>query len=122
MANTRRPSTARKPPTKAVQAEKDEALEEGLTITVDGTAYTVRTGDLSALDTRALRKELGMSFVGLLDAFRKDPDIDLIAGVMWLSRRAKGEFSLTYDEVAGDLGYDLDISFDGQEEPDAPEA
>lgn len=121
MSNARRPSTARKPPTKAMLAERDAALEEGISLSVDGTVHTVRMGDLSAMDTLALRKEVGMSFMGLMDAFRKDPDIDLIAALVWLSRRAAGEASLSYEAVASELGYDLDVEMVEADEP-SPEA
>ncbi|MGH9460368.1 MAG: hypothetical protein ACRD1X_04070 [Vicinamibacteria bacterium] len=102
-------------------------MEEGVSINVDGVDYTVRTGDLSALDAQALRKELGLSFIGLMKALQDDPDIDLIAGIVWLSRRVSGEPMLTYSEVAKDIGYDLEVKVANAEAPtteemDSPEA
>lgn len=122
MSNAKRPSLTPKPSSKKAQSKKDEALNEGISLTIDGAVYTVRAGDLSALDTRALRKELGLSFMGLITAFREDPDIDLIAGLMWLSRRVNGEQNLTYDEVAGSVDYSLDIAEAAEEDGDEGEA
>lgn len=124
MSNTR-PSLNRKVTPKSEKARK-EALESGVTLKIDGTQYTVRAGDLTALDARALRRELGLSFLGLMGALETDPDIDLIAGLMWLSRRVNGETTLAYDEVASDLDYaaDYDIvkAADEQEADPDPEA
>lgn len=106
MSNTQRPTTARKV-TRKTEAKRDAALDEGLKLTIDGAEYVVRAGDLTALDSRELRKQVGMSFAALLQAFNTDPDIDLIAAVMWLARRIKGEAQLTYDDVAGEVGYDV---------------
>lgn len=126
MSNTTRPSLQRKTTPRSEKARKD-AMEEGVSINVDGVDYTVRTGDLSALDAQALRKELGLSFIGLMKALQDDPDIDLIAGIVWLSRRVSGEPMLTYSEVAKDIGYDLEVKVANAEAPtteemDSPEA
>lgn len=88
----------------------------GVTIMVDGRTYSVFAKDLSALDTAALRRELGLSFRGLLEAGNTDPDIDLLAGVMWLSRRVAGESSLTYAEVASAFTYDTEVELVPEDE------
>lgn len=100
-----RPTTARKV-TRKTEEKRDAALDEGLRLTIDGQEYVVRAGDLTALDSRELRRQVGMSFTGLMSAFQSDPDIDLIAAVVWLARRIKGEV-VTYEAVAGDMGYDV---------------
>lgn len=118
----RRPSTARKV-TNATERKRKAALNEGVSLTVDGVVHTVRTGDLSALDAQALRRECGYSFLGLIRELDKDADIDLIAAVVWLARRIKGEVTLSFAEVAADIGYDIevDVKEPGPEE-DGPEA
>lgn len=121
MSNAKRPNLVRQ--SAQAQKKRTEALDEGLTITVDGTAYTVVQGDLTSLDTMALRRETGYSFRRLLEAFRDDPDVDLIAALVWLSRRVQGERMLSFAEVADEIGYDVEIDIktpDGSEE--APEA
>jgi hypothetical protein len=118
----RRPSAARRN-TKATEKQRDAEMDLGIKILVDGTEYTVRQGDLTSLDTMSLRRETGMSFAGLMAAFQKDPDIDLVAALVWLSRRIDGEMMLSYADVAGEIGYDVDIDVVGEPEPETdPEA
>jgi riboflavin synthase alpha subunit len=122
MSNAKRPTLERKV-TRASESKRKDELNLGLSISVDGTVYTVRQGDLTSLDTMALRRETGYSFMGLLKAFQADPDIDLIAALVWLARRIDGEQMLAYADVASDIGYDVDIDVVGEagEESD-PEA
>jgi hypothetical protein len=104
--------------TPKTEAKRDEALNQGLSLTVDGRVYTVRAGDLTGMDAAALRREVGMSFMGLMKAMQSDPDVDLIAALMWLSRRIEGEKLLSYEEVAQEVGYDVDIDLADAEEPE----
>lgn len=126
MTTAKRPPTTQRPtltkkPTRASRQAADDQLDEGVTIVVDGTRYTVRQGDLSALDSMALRRECGYSFVGLMRALYVDPDIDLIAAIVWLSRRIDGEVALPYAAVASELGYDSEIDVVEPEEGDGPD-
>lgn len=120
-----RPKLERKH-TRKTEEHRGEALDIGLKIKVDGKTYTVRQGDLTAMDANALRRETGHSFMGLMRAFGTDPDIDLIACVVWLSRRTNGERGLSFEEVAEEIGYDVDIDLVGEPGPeehgDDPEA
>lgn len=100
----------------------DKSLDEGVTIVVDGKDYTVVAGDLSALDTMALRRETGFSFRSLIMSLQSDPDVDLVAALVWLSRRIGGEQMLSYAEVARDIGYDADIDVKEAEGDPNPEA
>lgn len=117
-----RPPLARKH-TPRTKKKADDAMNVGLTISVDGVEYTVRQGDMSSMDTMALRRETGFSFMGLLRAFQSDPDIDLVAALVWLARRIDGEALLSYADVASEIGYDVDLDVLGEagEESD-PEA
>lgn len=119
-----RPSLQRKT-TRAGKKARDDALDQGLSVTVDGRTYTVRMGDLSSMDAAHLRRETGFSFVGLMRAAAKDPDIDVIAALVWLSRRIDGELLLSFEDVAADIGYDVEFDLadagDPQED-DRPEA
>lgn len=114
----KRPNLNRKVTTKS-EAKREDGLNQGLSISVDGRKYTVRAGDITGLDSAALRRETGMSFMGLMKAMQTDPDVDLIAALMWLSRRIEGEKLLTYEEVAAEVGYDVDIDLADAEPEDA---
>ena len=108
MSASGRPSIQRKQ-TRATEAKRKSEQDLGISIRVEGTDYTVRHGDLTSLDTMALRRETGLSFMGLLSAFETQPDIDLIAALVWLARRIEGERMLTFADVAREIGYDIDI-------------
>ena len=116
MSNTQRPSLNRTTNSKTVTKNRNAALDEGVTIVVDGRKYTVTAGELTGLDVMALRKEVGMSFQGLIGALQTDADVDLIAALMWLARRLEGETTLAYADVAAQVGYDVEIEID---EPEA---
>ena len=118
MSNTQRPSLAPKHTTKTEKKREAEA-DVGVVISVDGTTYTVREADLTSLDTMALRRETGMSFIGLMQAFGESPDIDLIAALVWLARRSEGERMLAYADVAKDINYQSDFDVEPVETPDA---
>lgn len=120
MSNTK--NIVRKPPTKASQAERKKALSEGIAVKWDGREYAVRLGDLSSLDAQALRREVGLSFIGVMKALRTDPDIDLIAAVIWLRRRMDGEPMLPFEAVAAEINYDSDLDIDQAGEETDPEA
>jgi len=81
----------------------------GLQIDLDGQTYIVRQADLTPRDVAALRKATGMSWVGLAKALQADPDIDLIAALVWLARRTKGQ-DADYDSVLDELSYESDLS------------
>ena len=124
MSNTKRPALQRKH-TRTTEANRNEALDLGITVKVNGQEYTVRQGDLTSMDTMALRRETGFSFRSLLEAFRADPDIDLIAALMWLSRRVDGERMLSFEQVAIEIDYDADLDLIEVAEPEdetSPEA
>ena len=94
------------------RAKQRAAEEEGpsMTVTIGGVAYKAAAKDLTAVDVREIRKQLGYSFFGLLRELETDSDIDLIAGVVWISRRINGERDLDYAEVAAGISYDdLDL-------------
>ena len=118
---TARPALQRKTTRSSEKARKDE-LDLGVSVIVDGTTYTVRQGDLTSMDTMNLRRETGFSFRGLMMAAAKDPDIDIIAALVWLSRRIDGELMLSYEDVARDIGYDVDVELaEAAPEDDRPE-
>lgn len=106
MSNAKRPSLERKH-TRATEAKRSDELDQGVRIELDGKVYEVRHGDLTALDTRALRKQTELSFVQLMQELADAPDIDSIAALIWLAGRLKGDRESTYEEVAEGIGYDV---------------
>lgn len=100
-----RPSASRKH-TRSTEANRASGLDEGIRITIEGVVYEVRSGDLTARDARELRRQVGMTFPTLLESLGADPDIDLIAALVWLSRRINGE-QVAYDDIADEMGYDV---------------
>jgi|GEM_PF-3863611 hypothetical protein len=76
-----------------------------LALTVDGVETIVRFQDFTALEARDFRREMG---VGLISAFTDSPDLDTLAGVLWLKRR-QTDPKVTFETVAGGLTY---LNFD----------
>lgn len=108
MSNTQRPSLAPKHTTKT-EKNRAEANDQGIKITVDGATYTVREADMTSLDVSALRREVGLTWVGLTQALTASPDVDLIAALVWLARRQGGEQMLSFHSVASEITYESDI-------------
>lgn len=117
-ATPKRPPLARKH-TPQTEANRTAGLDEGVRITFQGQVYEVRGGDLSAIDVRDLRKATGMSYRGLLQNLYQDADIDLIAALVWLARRARGE-GIPYEMVANEFTYlsSDDVQIEGTEGPE----
>lgn len=96
------------------------------TLILDGVKYPFRLAEVTARDSGALRKACGISLRAAVAALKDDPDIDIIAALVWLSRRQNGEPNVSYDEVAEAIGYDTEFAYEGlqeaDEDPDSPEA
>jgi hypothetical protein len=103
----KRPSAARKH-TRTTETNRADANEQGLKITLEGEVYEVRLGDVTSNLTRELRRGTGISFNQLMREVTTDPDVDSIAGFVWLARRIAGErveiedVVVTYTQLLGD--------------------
>lgn len=103
------------------------ALDDiAITVVVDDVAHVFRPGEMSALDASALRKEAGMSLRSLLSQINDDPDLDVVAAIVWLARRQAGN-PASFTEVAEAISYQSTISAGDdapavEEDPDSPEA
>lgn len=120
-----RPTTQRVVTPKDRAKKREDVAGEGLAFVLGGRKYTVSAGEVCAADVIALRRATGYSFAGLLRAAQEDPDIDVFAAVVWLARRAEGERTLTFDEVAQEITYDdINVEDDETEDPEdvSPEA
>lgn len=114
MAKAARPGT--KPP--------GEAGAKEIVVVVGGVRYPLAFDAISARLAGECRRACGMSPRELVENLRKSPDIDLVAALVWLSRRLNGDPKVTYDEIADEIGYDTELDFvdpDGEQD-DSPEA
>jgi hypothetical protein len=93
-----------------------------IVVVVDGVRYPLAFDAISAKVAGDCRRACGMSPRQLVDALQQSPDIDLVAALMWLSRRQNGEPGVSYDDIAQALTYDTDLGFadDADEDPDSP--
>lgn len=91
-------------------------MDQGVAIYINGKRYELRMGDVSALDAKAFREQVGEPFMKVMSS-EDDWDMDWIAGVVWLARRLDGERTLKFADVAGEIGYDTDIDMKGAGEP-----
>lgn len=89
----------------APKPRKDTAATDEVTIGVDGQPYTLRLGEMTAALVRELRAETGRSFTTFMgDLGGSDPDLDVIAVIVWLARRQAGE-TVTLADVEAGLTY-----------------
>lgn len=101
-----------------------EAEDTTITIKIDGESYTVRPSEVTAKMAGQLRKQSGMSVRSVMVAAGDDPDLDVVAALVWLARRQRGE-KVTWDEVAEAITYDSDLQTDAEpevEDESSPEA
>ena len=104
-------------------AKAKDKEQVSIQVKVAGTIYSLQANDVRPLDVAALRRATGFSFMGLMKAAETDPDIDVVAAIVWLSRRTNGERTLAYETVAGEFDYDTEIEqVASKEELEAPEA
>lgn len=95
-----------------------------ITVKVDGDPFTVRPNEVSAKMVGQLRRVTGFSLQSLMAAAGEEPDLDVIAALVWLARRQQGE-NVSYDKIADSLTYESDIEPGDEpapEDPDSPEA
>lgn len=125
MSNTRRPSLAAKSSKKS-EADRKAALEQGMRVTFDGQTYEVRMGDVTPQIARELRAQVGFGFIQLIEQMETVPDVDLVAALVWVARRIRGE-RVSLDEIEIDYSdlFDADpqiVNADDEEEATGPEA
>lgn len=101
---------------------KPPADGDAIAISVDGTVYTVRPADMTALDSQELRRQTGMSLRAVMVAAQDDPDLDVVASLVWLARRQAGERTLAFAEVAEAITYGTALDTAVPQEPKAGEA
>lgn len=103
---TRRTSTA---PRRADKQRIKETAPD-IVVKVDGTDYAVRADEISAVDASLLRRQTGMSVRAVMQAADDDPDIDIVAALVWLARRQAGETGVRFEDVAAEITYGSDVA------------
>lgn len=100
------------PPTQArtpARRRKKDADSPGMQIEVNGRTYVVRESDLTPRDVAALRRETGFAgWMGLVAEVERGFDLDVLAALVWLARRIKGEF-VPFESVLDEMSYDADV-------------
>lgn len=95
----------------------------GMKIEYDGRTYTVRESDLTPRLVAELRRETGFAgWAGLASEAQRGFDLDVLAALIWLSRRVSGE-RVDFGSVLDSMSYqgDLNITVDDPKEA-SPEA
>lgn len=89
-------------------------MTEGASIRIKvfGQQYELKSGRVTALDAQDFRKAVGVPLSAVL-AGDQEVDLDVVAGIVWMARRQRGERGLQYKEVASRLTYDTDFEIDG---------
>jgi phage tail tube protein FII len=122
MTNTpkNRPALQRKTTRRSEQARRQEQ-SRALRIDVNGKQYTLRFGDVTGVEAKAFREQVGVPFTKIMRN-DEDWDLDWIAGMVWLARRLDGERMLRFDDVAAEIGFDteFDVSQAGVDVADGP--
>lgn len=114
------------PPQARRRVQKDDG-GRAMKIDYEGRTYTVREADLTPRDIAALRRETGFAgWVGLSTEAQRGFDLDVLAALVWLARRAEGDV-VPYESVLDSMSYagKLEISVEDKRKPaevEAPEA
>lgn len=122
-----RPTLARKTTRKTEEARR-AALDTGVTLRVGDEAYTVRIGDITPTLAREVRHVTGRGVAALIETVTESPDIDVVAELIWVARRLRGD-TVTLAEVDEAFGGydtlladDFDVAEAAPEVDDGPEA
>lgn len=96
-------ATKRKQPQdhKAKAKSNGQAEDFRVAFAVDGHSYSVGPGDLSAVEARLYRREMGSKLIAGLS----DVDLDVIATLVWIINR-RDDPTLTWEAVAETITYD----------------
>lgn len=122
MPETQRPPLQRKH-TRTTEAGRQASLDEGVKITVGGEEYVVKMGDITSVQARRFRREVGVSFMAVVGELSTSPDIDSVAALIWMSRLLRGD-DIALEDVAvsyADLD-DIEVAEAGAGDVTDPEA
>lgn len=108
--------------TRSSEAKRNDELDAGIKLTIDGQSYSLRLGDLQPHHVRALRMVThvaygpihpgGLTVETLMAHCASSPDVDYISTFVWFARYVAGETDLTHDEVSIDYAAILADGFE----------
>lgn len=103
-----------------------EAAEVKIVVKLDGEVHVLRPAEVNAKQSGMLRRQAGMTLGGLMDAANENPDLDVVAMLVWLARLQAGD-DVTFDEVAEAITFESDFAMGDdddapEEDPTSPEA
>lgn len=83
---------------------------------IDGGDFTLYPNLVDSAGARAVREQTGMSYRKVLANLEDDPDIDLVAVLVWVARCQAGE-KINFDEVAASIDYNSKIDVQTSDAP-----
>lgn len=101
---------------RTTKARPKSASDSTISVIVNGQTFVLDVENCTAIDASDVRRRLGLSLRGLMAAAEEDPDIDIVACLVWLARRQAGEESLTFDEVASGIDYSAEVETEVSDE------
>lgn len=97
---------------KASKAEKErqKALDEHMTIEVDGERYTIVPADITGLAEMKIRRDTGMPVMEIIQKMQTAPGMDLIGCFMYACEIASGR-DADLEKILGSVswGSDFDV-------------
>lgn len=85
--------------------------EMHIRVKLEDTVYDFYPMRLTPLDVSAMRRETGFTMPKLFEAVQAEPDIDVLAVLVWLARRTAGERMLKFETVANTITYESQFDF-----------
>lgn len=94
--------------------------QASFTVHVDDVRYTLHPSRLGPADALACREQIGMSLRKIMEQAQADPDIDVLAAIVWLARRQAGERNLKFAAACEKISYNSKIDVVDEDSDDAP--
>ena len=91
-----------------IPGKKKNTADVVVSLTVDGNTYEIRPSEIDGRLAMQIRRATGASLRSLLEIAGDDPDIDVIAALVWVARRQSGE-DVEFDDVAATITYGSEI-------------
>lgn len=112
MPEVKQPSD-RRPPARKTTASSDKRrkaiLDQDYTLRIDGVDYTIVPADFTGRVEAQIRRETGMSVLGIIEALEgEQTGIDLLGYFMWAVRLGRGDV-VTLDEVLDSISFASEV-------------
>lgn len=83
---------------------KTEDQDAMLTLEWNDETLVLRQSEITGIDSRDFRAELGFGITGMFQADGKYLDVDSVAGMIWIIKRRKTP-RLTYEDIAAKVTF-----------------